>query len=78
MALGDLWGALTTPGREAAKPHTAHGRRCVHRPVGRRTATYGIMPVRQDAPAGGTVVSPRADIRRRATGFPVAGESSVS
>ena len=38
MALGDcVWGAGDS-GEKAAKPHTANGRQCVHRPSGRWTA----------------------------------------
>ena len=49
---GPCGGRWQLRGERPPSPHTAHGRRCVHRPVGRRTATYGVMPVRQDAPAG--------------------------
>ena len=68
MALGDRVGGAGDSGeggRQAPTQPTDAG------------AARGVMPVRQDAPAGGTAVSPRADTRLRATGSPVAGESSV-
>ena len=60
MALGDSVGGAGDSGEKAAKPPTANGRQCVHRPVGRRregaaAVVHAPRPVPapwQDGPAG--------------------------
>ena len=45
----NVWGAPGDSGEKAAKPHTANGRQCVHRPVGRVALDEGpgVRPAHQ-------------------------------